>query len=551
MTLGSGPHAPRDDGHLAWGVVVDERYEIVRPVGQGGMGSVYLARDLEFSRQVALKVLTPRYVGRPEREQRFTNEARYGGRVPSHPNIAMTIDAGRMANGRPYIVMEYVEGPAINVLSIIEDRKLELPRLLQLMRGVAEAISAMHRVGVVHRDLTPSNILVATTEGRSVAKVIDFSHAAADVPRLRVGDPRRLTGAHEVPGTPGYMPPEQVRSEPADARMDVFAFGVVLWELLAGKHAFRHLERDEYFELQTSTPTAPPPLEQLRPDLPASLGRLVADCTHVHIAARPSASSVVLRLSEIIAEVEQLQPRSPLAPTMVAEVIDSHVADDTASTSTPDPIEQEDSARGRPGLLVLIVLVAVAAAVAAILLSSWEPQRQDDGAQTEPSASQSQQPGLDRAAAEPEDDDDERSSMGAIDPAEVEVDEPKTEPEVPAVEPQAEEPRLPKPKPDRTHRGPRAKRGTGARTTAERPVAPSAQECQETRDAAQEAKRRIDWKSVLTHTQRRACWSGPERKRLRVVALLELGRYRDCVAESKGSSDPRVVRVGEACEGLL
>lgn len=571
MTSTRESYAGTEDGHLAWGDVVDERYEIHRPLGHGGMGSVYLARDREFDRLVALKVLTPKYVGRPEREKRFDHEARYGGRIPHHTNIAMTIDAGRMANGRPYIVMEYVEGPAINVLAIFEGRKLELPRLLELMVGVAEALCAMHRVGVVHRDLTPTNILVTQVEGRSVAKVIDFSHAAADVPRLRVGDPRRLTGAHEIPGTPGYMPPEQVRSDPAEPRMDVFSFGIVLWELLSGKHAFRHLEREEYFELQASTPTAPEPLSKLRPDLPAALCRLVEDCTHIHIAARPSASSVVLRLKEIIEGVHVRGPRLAAvraahgARTMEPEVV--RVAPSIApsvgtarraeSSSAPDvcvraSFEAVPPVRRRWGLLavfaVVVLLLGVAIVVvnrlrssvpesdphATVLPSVRDAESGDEarGASGSTTAEPELLPEISPAPSPPDTDPDPSSVSGSDDGA---GGEPAPEPAADAT-------------PSRSRRG---KSRRPNRSAPRRPAVVDTGECEQVRAAALDAKRGYDWKGVLTSTERSSCWSGPQRKRLRVQAFLELGRYEACVHEGSGASDPKVVKLVETCEGAV
>lgn len=564
------PPREEDEGHLAWGDVVDGRYEIQRPLGHGGMGSVYLARDREFDRKVALKVLAVAHMGKVAREQRFENEARYAGRLPIHANIATTLDTGRMPNGRPYIVMEYVEGPAINVLSIFENRPLELVRMLELMCGVAEALSVMHRAGVVHRDLTPANILVTEIEGRSVAKVIDFSHAAADVPRLQVGDPRRLTGAHETLGTAGYMPPEQVRSDSPAPRMDVFAFGVVLWELLSNKQAFRNLQRDEYIELQTKNPTAPPPLAELRRDLPSALYRLVEDCTHVHIAARPAASTVILRLTEILDELRSNAPRprrtampsggiTPLpAPTF------RPIPDDGPRKPSPqiaaavlDPSPFDERAPRTSRVVWWIVLAVVA--FAAVLIAIFVTRDADDVEGPEQAAitsSNDASPRLPESSASGTDPKigplDVASSTGNTGaeigdrlPEPSSVAKPERNPAgaaKPETSPKVSEPPVPVPPP--------AERPAVKPPTKGKPKPDRSERCKIVRAETQSARDEFDWTAVLAKTDAEpACWSRQERKRLRVPALAELGRYAACVREGSGSTDPVVVRQVQKCEG--
>jgi len=492
-----------DRGLLASSILIVGRYEIMRPIGRGGMGEVYLARDWEVrGREVALKVLTQRYVGRPKVERRFENEAEYG-RALTHHNIARTMEFGRMESGRPYIVMEYVNGTPINVLSIFEDREVGLVEILDLMLGVAEAIYAMHEAGIVHRDLTPANILVEAKIGsfRSVAKVIDFSHAAHAVPLRSVGHPHRLTGAHEAPGTSGYMPPEQACSEPANPRMDVFAFGVVLWELLANRKAFRKIGLDAYLEMQANNPSAPPSLADARSGLPPELYRLVDDCTHVVIASRPSASSIVMRLADILEEMkiaEGLLPRASIGakePILMAMLVVAAIIIGLLAWRLWAPADRGPEA-DRPKAIV-------------------NSATSEDG--TEPT------PSLPEAEAEPEE--------GATAVAPIpEVDEPISKPR----------PSRPKPKPKKRERRPEAKA----------PEAPSAEACERTREAAKAAGYAFEWEAVLRETNSKACWSGrPGRKRLRVMALIELGRFEACAREASGVADPQVVKLAEKCKG--
>jgi len=565
MTVMEQPPREEEEGHLAYRDVVDDRYEIERPLGHGGMGSVYLARDREFHRKVAIKVLSLRHVGKPAREKRFENEARYAGRLPIHTNIATTIDTGRMPDGRPYIVMEYVEGPAISALSIFEGRPPELLRMLELMCGVAEALSVMHAAGVVHRDLTPANILVTEIEGRSIAKVIDFSHAAADVPRLHVGDPRRLTGAHETLGTAGYMPPEQVRSDSPEPRMDIFAFGVVLWELLTDKQAFRHLRREDYIELQTKSPTAPPPLAELRKDLPASLCRLIDDCTHVHIAARPAASAVVLWLTEIIDELRANAPRPRRGPVLSGGVIPiaapTFRPPEVASQGSAGPrplgegfepatIEDREPRPARMVWWVVVAVVAVAAVVAAIIVATGDETTGEGSDRASITSSNETIPrppeyrppapelrpapaevGSTTAPATNDTGDGEPEPSGAV--------EPEPGKEAPAANQPQERPREPE---DRERR-PAVGKPTKSKARSER--------CKLVRLETERARDEFDWDKVLANTDAEAaCWSRQARTRLRVRALAELGRWAACAREGSGSTDPAVVRQVEKCEGV-
>lgn len=293
---------------LVQGQVIAGRYEVGRLVGEGGMGSVYLARDLNLGgRHVALKALNPEYVGRPDRERRFENEALFSalsGRLPYHSNLAATLDSGRTDSGRPFIVMEYVDGPAISGLSVVVGRALTAEEVCHLARGVASALRVIHEAGLVHRDLTPTNVLVATVGGEWVPKVIDLSHAASvSGPKLHLGHPRRLTKPHEVPGTAGYMSPEQVESRYPAAAMDIFSFGVMLWEVLADRHAYRERDRGPYCELQRDSPRPPPSLREHRSHLPRSLYRLIEECTSVEPHERPTAQRILEHLDVVALEL--------------------------------------------------------------------------------------------------------------------------------------------------------------------------------------------------------------------------------------------------------
>jgi len=222
------------------------RYRIVRRLGQGGMGTVYLAHDDELDRTVALKVphFTPG--DGPEVRERFRREARAAAAL-DHPNLCRVYDVGEW-DGAPYLTMAFIEGQPLGDAA---SGVLPPDRIAALLRKVAEALAYAHERGVVHRDLKPSNILV---EARGEPVVTDFGLAH----REGSGDPR-LTRAGVPLGTPAYMSPEQVEGDPEKIgpATDVFSLGVILYELLAGQLPFRGRAAEVMGRIITETPTPP------------------------------------------------------------------------------------------------------------------------------------------------------------------------------------------------------------------------------------------------------------------------------------------------------
>jgi serine/threonine protein kinase/Tol biopolymer transport system component len=218
-------------------------YEIIAPIGAGGMGEVYRARDSKLGRDVAIKVLPPSLATDPERLGRFEQEARATGSL-NHPNILTVFDFGTHG-GAPYLVMELLEGETL--CQKLAGKPMSAKRCLEIARAVAEGLAAAHERGIVHRDLKPENIFV-TREDR--LKILDFGLA-----KLQTGSGRKGAVSDEEPtlamqqspvkteigtvlGTVGYMSPEQVRGEPVDTRSDIFSFGSVIFEVFTGQRAF-------------------------------------------------------------------------------------------------------------------------------------------------------------------------------------------------------------------------------------------------------------------------------------------------------------------------
>src|SRR5262245_5931140 len=250
-------------------------YEIVAPLGAGGMGEVYRARDSRLGRDVAVKVLPTDLCASPDRLRRFELEARAAGAL-NHPNIVAVLDLGAN-DGSPYVVSELLEGETLRerMGSALPQRKA-----LDLAIQMAHGLAAAHEKGIVHRDIKPENVFV-TKDGR--AKILDFglaklraqtdSDAGSAVATATHSDE---TGSGIVLGTVGYMSPEQVRGEPADHRSDIFSFGSVLCEMLARRRAFR---RDTAAETMTAILREDPPaLSETDPSLPPAIDRIVRRC---------------------------------------------------------------------------------------------------------------------------------------------------------------------------------------------------------------------------------------------------------------------------------
>lgn len=301
---------------LAAGTELDARFRIRDVLGEGGLGCVYLAQDLRTGEEVALKILVPRYRGRPEREARLLQEADLAARIGPHPGLPRVIAAGRLASlgGCPFVAWEVVRGKQLNALLALGGAPP--PRVAAgWARQLAEILRVLHGADVVHRDVTVDNVLVQNDHVREQThiRLIDLSHAAIAVRRA---DPsERLTRDFEVPGTHRFMAPEQARAMPADPKMDVFAFGVVLYELLTGKNPFGHVkDRETFIRMQAQGALTVPRIDpRVVGEAAADLVELVHVCTLDDAAARPDAEAIVRRLDAALAAMGVGDPDAPAA----------------------------------------------------------------------------------------------------------------------------------------------------------------------------------------------------------------------------------------------
>ena len=250
-------------------------YEILSPLGAGGMGEVYRAKDTRLDRDVAIKVLPSHLTSNSEFKLRFEREAKSISQL-SHPNICTLHDIGN-ENGVDFLVMELLEGETL--AERLNKGRLPLEDVLRFGIEMASALNKAHRAGIVHRDLKPGNIMLT----KSGAKLLDFGLAKATPGQsglstapeaVTITEP--LTGKGTIVGTFQYMAPEQLEGKEADQRTDIFAFGAVLYEMATGKRAFEGSSRASLIaSIMSSQPRA---ISELQPMTPPALEHLVRSC---------------------------------------------------------------------------------------------------------------------------------------------------------------------------------------------------------------------------------------------------------------------------------
>ncbi len=265
------------------GHVLDGRYEILRKLARGGMATVYLASDRRLTRTVAVKVMHDSLGGDPEFVTRFDREARAAARL-SHPNVVAVFDQGIDA-GRPYMVMEYVEGCTLRHL-ITREAPMSPERALDLLLPVITAVAAAHEAGIIHRDIKPENVLIAE---RGQIKVADFGLARAVTAHT-------ATATGTLIGTVSYIAPELVTSGKGDTRADVYALGVVLFEMLTGRkpHTGETPIQVAYAHVHNEIPAPSTQLANPATPIPPYLDALVTAATTRDKTARPADATVLL-----------------------------------------------------------------------------------------------------------------------------------------------------------------------------------------------------------------------------------------------------------------
>jgi serine/threonine protein kinase len=244
------------------GQVVLERYLVEDKLGAGATGSVFRGRHTKIGRAVAIKALHPQYLDEPTMVRRFQREARAVARL-SHANLVAVLDVGETDDGTQLIVFELANGPTLRTLIA---GPLPADRIARLVKPILRGLDHAHAAGLIHRDLKPDNILVETgADGDEIPRIVDFGIAALADPD-DASPATKLTGTGVIVGTPLYMAPEQAKGEPIDHRVDLFALGVMIYEMLAGVPPFSGTA----LEIAVANISSdPPPIAQRAPGVAA------------------------------------------------------------------------------------------------------------------------------------------------------------------------------------------------------------------------------------------------------------------------------------------
>jgi hypothetical protein len=328
----SGLH---QDARFVPGVILEDRYRIVSLTGKGGMGEVYRADDLKLEQTVALKFLPQALVLDGAALARFHREVRTARQI-SHPNVCRVFDIGE-ADGVPFLTMEYVDGEDLASL-LRRIGRLPPDKATEIARQICAGLAAAHEFGVIHRDLKPSNVML---DGRGKARVTDFGLAAA-AGEFRPEESRA--------GTPAYMAPEQLAGKEATVRSDVYALGLVLYEVFTGKRAFDAASLADLAKLhEQTTPTSPSALIK---DLDPIIERVILRCLEKDPAKRPASALQV---------AAALPGGDPLAAALAA-----------GETPSPEMVAASGETEGlRPGVAWSCLAGVVVCTLLAVVLSAY------------------------------------------------------------------------------------------------------------------------------------------------------------------------------------
>jgi hypothetical protein len=348
-------------------------FEIVSPIGAGGMGEIYRARDMRLSRDVAVKVLAAPYAADRVRLERFAQEARAASAL-NHPNIVTIFEIGD-TDGTPYIAMELVDGRTLR--SMLGGAPLTLRSALQVAAQLADGLAKAHEAGIVHRDLKPDNVMV-TKDG--FAKILDFGIAKL-AGRLDDGDAgpfSHLTDTGVVVGTTSYMSPEQAAGRSLDGRSDQFSLGLILYEMLTGRKAF---ERPTVVQtLSAIIQEDPEPVERINPRVPAPvlwiLARLLAKDPEERYAATRDLARELKQLRDNLPTIQDATlSRSAVAPIRAPGAVTTpRVPGRTAAvpaTAAPPASRPQAARRRRAGEFFVLLGVGLVFLAAGAGLGWW------------------------------------------------------------------------------------------------------------------------------------------------------------------------------------
>jgi serine/threonine-protein kinase len=293
MSTHTGEPTPTPDGTSLVGQLVSGRYRIEKMLGEGGMGAVYLAEHTHMRKRVALKLLHAEMSKDAEVLARFRREAQAAARV-EHPNVATATDFGQTEDGSFFLVLEYIEGTSLR--DTLERGAVPVGRALHIARQIALALERAHGLGIVHRDLKPENVmLVHKGEDPDFVKVLDFGIAKVE-PHATRDASQPLTRFGAILGTPEYMAPEQALGENVGPACDLYSLGVILYEILTGKHPFDASDRMAVLSMHIVAPV--PPMSERNPNVsvPLVVEDIVRALLEKDAKARPTSARALVEL---------------------------------------------------------------------------------------------------------------------------------------------------------------------------------------------------------------------------------------------------------------
>jgi serine/threonine protein kinase len=350
------------------GKTIDGRYLVEDLLGEGGMGVVYRGKHKVIGKKVAIKVLRGEMARNTEITERFLQEARAASSI-GNPHIIDISDFGTLPDGSTYFVMEYLAGKSLTD-GMRETRPLPVPRLLHIAKQIASGLGAAHDSGIVHRDLKPDNVMLITRgtgeAGKDFVKILDFGIAKVG------GDASRLTRAGSVFGTPHYMSPEQAAGTAVDQRTDVYALGIILYEMASGKVPF---DADNFMGILTQHMyKAPVPILALvpAPEIPPALDAIIQKCLTKKVEGRyPSMGALLLDLEKL----ERGETPDALGEMMARSGGFNIPADYFRTSAMPAPVPARPAGVPTSGRMPLFVAMGVVATlgIAALAVTITRP----------------------------------------------------------------------------------------------------------------------------------------------------------------------------------
>ncbi|HWB82240.1 MAG TPA: protein kinase [Nannocystaceae bacterium] len=504
------------------------RHRVMGKLAEGAHAILYMGEHLQTRAEVAIKVLRAPFVRSGEMLARFDREALVMGRLAGCRTVVQVHDAGALPDGRRYLVMELVRGRELSTVlqnSVRRGVPLELERVLAIAADIASGLRDAHGKSVVHRDLKPSNVMIVREpDGRETAKLVDFGISGDRDQPAGHGD---LTMMGAVIGTPEYMGPEQAVGLPAAPKMDLFALGVVLFELVTGTLPPRGALRSGNV----------PPASSLRTGVPATLDRLIRELLAVDPKQRPDDAIAVL--TRLAIAREELRGKSgpnawaegrPVRAAGAIELVEgepvARIRSITEIAPAPMRVRPPRARTGghrarlapRLALTSFVCTFAIAAGIGGVMwLRGGNAPRVIEA-------------GLIGLAG---------TSLAPTVEAPI-VEAPIVEApaiEVPAIEVETPPPAIPP-----------VARAVARKPSPRKPPAVTTDDCAAQRRAAEDASDALRWSAVLEHTRATACWPDRHRRlRLRIEALAELGRFDACVREGEDATDPAIAKIAALC----